>query len=88
MTLEQGFNLVEGVWWVGLGSWVLRFRTGSGGGGFAVLAVVLVVFGVSDFVEIFTGAWWRPVWLLAIKAACVAAGIITSVYLYRERRKP
>ena len=34
-------------------------------------AAVLVLFGLSDVVEIQTGAWWRPWWLLAWKLACV-----------------
>lgn len=33
--------------------------------------LVLVVFGVSDFVESGTGAWWSPWWLLVWKLACV-----------------
>jgi uncharacterized membrane protein YhaH (DUF805 family) len=37
------------------------------------LAPVFLVFGVSDLIEAQTGAWWRPWWLLALKAACVLA---------------
>ncbi len=32
-----------------------------------------IAFGISDFVEIHTGAWWRPWWLLGWKAACLLA---------------
>ena len=35
--------------------------------------VVFFLFGWSDLVEIQTGAWWRPWWLLAWKLACLAA---------------
>ena len=34
-------------------------------------AIALVLFGCSDIVEISTGAWWRPWWLLTWKGACV-----------------
>jgi len=37
----------------------------------AVAAVTFLLFGVSDIVEVETGAWWRPWWLLGWKAACV-----------------
>ena len=40
----------------------------------AVVAVVaLFWFGISDFIEARTGAWYRPPGLLLWKAACVAA---------------
>ncbi|MCC7291024.1 MAG: hypothetical protein IT449_03060 [Phycisphaerales bacterium] len=46
-------------------------------------ALTLAAFGGSDLVEVHTGAWWRPWWLLGWKAACVGA----LVLLYREYRK-
>jgi hypothetical protein len=33
----------------------------------------LVLFGISDVIEISTGAWWRPWPLLALKGTCLAA---------------
>ena len=36
-------------------------------------AIAFALFGVSDLVEATTGAWWRPWWLFAWKAACVLA---------------
>ena len=36
------------------------------------LASAFLVFAVSDIIESQTGAWWRPLWLLAIKAGCLA----------------
>lgn len=36
-----------------------------------VLVAGLAAFGLSDVVEVQTGAWYRPWWLLAWKAACV-----------------
>jgi len=88
MTVEQVFNLVEGCWWIGLGVWVLRSKNKFAGRVVVLLSAALVVFGISDYIEMFTGAWWRPVWLFAVKAVCVTVGIIISIHLYRERRKP
>ena len=36
-------------------------------------AIAFALFGISDLVETTTGAWWRPWWLLAWKAACLVA---------------
>ena len=39
-----------------------------------LLAVpTFLLFGISDIVEVSTGAWWKPWWLLVWKAACIAA---------------
>lgn len=35
-------------------------------------AVAFLAFAVSDAIEVQTGAWWRPVWLLLLKASCIA----------------
>ena len=46
-------------------------------------AASFVLFGISDFVEVGTGAWYRPIGLLAWKGAC----LITLVWcLIRYRR--
>jgi hypothetical protein len=49
------------------------------------LAVFLTGFGISDIVEIFTGAWWKPASLLLMKAACLAGLVITGGMIYRTR---
>jgi hypothetical protein len=36
-------------------------------------AAVFFLFGLSDIVEVHTGAWWRPWWLLIWKTSCVLA---------------
>jgi hypothetical protein len=45
-----------------------------------------VIFGLSDFVEAHTGAWWRPWWLLAWKGLCLLVFLILLVRYARERR--
>ena len=52
-----------------------------------LLTVALLLFGISDIVEVQTGAWYRPWWLLAWKAACVLAILSVGVPYIRARRK-
>lgn len=49
---------------------------------------VLAAFGISDFVEAHTGAFWKPWWLFAWKAACVLALLLLVVDYLRARRTP
>jgi len=35
-----------------------------------LLPAAFVCFGVSDLIEVQTGAWWEPWWLFVMKAAC------------------
>jgi hypothetical protein len=37
-----------------------------------VMAAFFVLFAISDVIEMQTGAWWRPLGLLILKAACLA----------------
>jgi hypothetical protein len=50
-------------------------------------AVVLAAFGLSDVVESYTGAWWKPWWLLAWKAACIAAVLVLGSLAWRTHRR-
>jgi hypothetical protein len=74
MGLHEWFNLGEGILWITIGTALLisvtfyharwlRLRI--------VAALAFVLFGISDFIEMQTGSWWKPIWLLAIKACCV-----------------
>jgi hypothetical protein len=83
--LIELFNLVEGLWWIGLGVWLMSFAAISKCYKTA-LASILILFGISDFVEMATGAWWQPWWLLAWKGLCVAVGIILIILIFNERK--
>lgn len=50
---------------------------------FTVLLGAFLVFAVSDLIEAQTGAWWRPIWLLLLKAACI--GVFTYSVLEYKR---
>lgn len=55
-------------------------------GDLLVAALAFALFGVSDLVETTTGAWWRPWWLLAWKAACVVVfGTLLARHVRRQR---
>ena len=53
---------------------------------FFKLAATLFVFGLSDVVESFTGAWWRPWWLLVWKTVCVLFLFLCFRAYYRIKR--
>ena len=46
----------------------------------------LTLFGLSDIVEIQTGAWWRPWWLLVWKGACVVAFVMLLWVWYKRKQ--
>jgi len=51
-----------------------------------LLALTFLAFAGSDVVEVQTGAWWRPWWLLTWKAGCVL--IMAHEFIrYHRRRK-
>ena len=72
----EGSNYAEAGLWILIGLIFVGFavrRRGRVQQLCGVAAVVFLLFGGSDVVEASTGAWWRPWWLLAWKAACVVA---------------
>ena len=84
---ESG-NYIEAALWVTIGAAFVvaiilrRISTRVG----LLAAATFAGFGLSDVVEVQTGAWWRPWWLLLWKAACVGMmGYLLSIYV-RTRR--
>ncbi len=64
IVIEYG-NLVEGVFWIILGLCFLVAMLRPGNKLTKAIACSnFILFGLSDFVEIHTGAWWKPWWLL------------------------
>ena len=52
-----------------------------------VAVPTLFLFGVSDIVEVYTRAWWRPFWLLLWKGLCIIVLVVCVVYYLRETLK-
>ena len=52
-----------------------------------VLGATFILFGLSDFIELKTGAWWTPLWLLFLNAFCIAIFVTIGVrHLRRTSR--
>lgn len=82
-------NYIEAALWcliaLGFGGYavrrggVIRKRCGQA-------AVLFFLFGLSDVVEVQTGAWWQPWWLLLWKAGCVIGlGLLLIDHVRRRR---
>lgn len=56
----------------------------------AQLALIpaFALFGLSDLIEAQTGAWWRPWWLLALKAFCILVFLFCFLNHLKKSRKP
>ena len=81
-------NWIEVVLWCVIGCvflWRAVTRCGRGRWEAALLAVVFLAFGVSDYVELQTGAWWRPWWLAAWKVGCGVV-FVQAFLIYRKRK--
>jgi hypothetical protein len=89
MGIEWTGNLVEGVFWSAVGvCFAVSMAAAPARRDKAVAAAVFILFGLSDFVEMQTGAWWEPWWLLAWKVACIAVMVaLLGRYLRRRRRQ-
>ena len=78
------FNFIEIFFWsiIGVIFLVYAFRFPQSRLRCGIAGVAFILFGLSDAVELQTGAWWKPWWLFAWKAICV----ITLVGLYVEKK--
>ena len=81
-------NYAECCLWcaIGVGFGIAAFRlSGKSRRDACIALVTFILFGVSDYVEAHTGAWWRPWWLLVWKGLCILVLLILYVR-YRQRR--
>ena len=81
------FNLCEGLLWLGIGA-AFAFalvKRGPNADLMAAAGLLFIAFGLSDFVEIRTGGWYKPWWLLAWKASNLLG--LTVVYVLHCRRR-
>lgn len=49
-------------------------------------SVGFFAFGISDLIEVKTGAWWKPAELLILKAACIIL-FVYCAYFYLKPKK-
>ena len=87
LEVDQFFNLSEGVLWISISSILLwkAFKKTPSSHLLIGSSVTFLLFGVSDFIEITTRAWFEPWPLLALKGACVVS-LLLHLGLYRKRR--
>lgn len=86
MELYSYFNFLEALFWISIGC-VFAFRAlffkTTPTKLYLISAVNFLLFGCSDFVEIQTGTWYKPWWLLLWKSIC----ILGFVFIYAWYRK-
>ena len=79
------FNYCEAVLWFSI-ALIIFLRRKNANVKLTKLAMLLSIsfffFGISDLIEANTGAWWRPWWLLVLKALCILS-FVTCWYKYR-----
>jgi len=83
-------NYLEAILWLAISSGffiALLCRKGERHWKLAIAGVTLAAFGISDIVEVETGAWWRPWWLLAWKGACVLVMLLLYIDYIKNRRR-
>jgi len=80
------FNLAEGIFWIvlGAGFFVTAGVRRRNVDLMSVTGLLFLAFGLSDFVEIQTGGWYKPWWMLTWKAANLA-GLVGMYLLFRRR---
>jgi hypothetical protein len=49
------------------------------------LSIAFILFGISDIVEIQTGAWWDPWWLFTWKGVCVVYFLVQFMRYRKDR---
>jgi hypothetical protein len=84
--IEYWGNMIEAVFWILVAAVVYGrsdHKTGTRLGTGEWAAITFFWFGISDLIEVRTGAWYRPLGLLAMKGTCIA--VLLILYL-RHRR--
>lgn len=90
--METGvlFNFFESIFWIIL-SLLCGFNSLNSTNAFKKLYftayLLLLLFGCSDIIEMKTGAWWQPWWLLVWKAICIVGLIRTFLWYLKVKAK-
>jgi hypothetical protein len=88
--MEAIFNRCEAALWgfVAIALFVRAFRDRPAlRGTWVFLAIAFAAFSVSDVIELRSGAWWRPWWLVVLKVACVAGMFFGFRRYFRLRQR-
>ena len=87
-SIFRTFNLAEGILWISIGAGLLvsAWRRPRDRGLKLAACLLFAAFGLSDFVEIHTGGWYKPWWLLAWKGTNVVGLMLLWILLRRRAR--
>jgi hypothetical protein len=89
MNFHQTANTLEAILWGIIGCvfiWqAIRNRSTDSRNRCWIAAIAFLAFGLSDVIEITTGAWWRPWWLFLMKAVCVL--VLVGLYIDNVRSR-
>lgn len=92
MDIEVIFNRFEAALWLLIAAWIglhalfRKIRNVAVRSYQPIAVLAFAGFGVSDIIESYTGAWWRPWWLLTLKLCCIA--VFVFCYSALRRAKP
>ena len=82
-------NYIEAAFWIVIGLVFAGFaapRSDRRRILYLIASPTFLLFGVSDVIEVRTGAWWRPWPLLALKAACICVMLLLLWAYFRGRK--
>ncbi|MFC1736836.1 hypothetical protein ACFL1X_12020 [Candidatus Hydrogenedentota bacterium] len=83
------FNTIEaGIWMFMACAWLIKSSRciGKKRKILRVAAVTFLIFGISDLIEVKTGAWFKPLGLLLLKSACVISLLGCAVLYVKSNR--
>ena len=49
-------------------------------------SIFFILFGISDIIEVQTGAWWKPTGLLVLNVVCIA-GFVYCWFKYLQNKR-
>lgn len=98
MNYLQWFNLFEAVLWFAMAAAIpfIKFADTKPdqSSSFVLtpgqrlgLSLTLILFGTSDLIEIKSGSWWSPWWLLLLKTGCILSFILIIWRIVSQGRK-
>lgn len=86
------FNYIEAGFWFFISAVLAfyAFRETSKSSNFkniVIASIAFFVFGVSDIIEVQTGAWWSPYSLLVLKGICIVILFSCFISYFKIRRE-
>jgi hypothetical protein len=89
LEIDQLLNLAEAILWLSIsGIFAFRLRRTKTNRDLSITCIIaFALFGISDFIEVGTRAWYRPASLFVLKAGCVSAFVSAFVLFHRRRRR-